>query len=181
MRALSTNPVSLLIYTSLPLLTPPTLSSVVSYSAHVLILLLHPHILRTLAKLWLHSSSPNTHSCSWFWTHTHPIVTFEARHHESLSKYHSAIDWMAWWNQLNCPQRAQPLGNFPDRPKSKHSVAESHLHHCLHCAHYAQWRHLMNSLVSKWESWLLKDAAPAWFKNAHHKTELGPNIGLYGG
>lgn len=57
---------SLLIYTSRPSsvsvlirsrLTLPTLSSVVSYSVHALILLLHPHILQTPAKFWLYSGS----------------------------------------------------------------------------------------------------------------------------
>lgn len=58
------------------LLTPPTQSSVVSYSAHVLILLRHPRILQTLAKFWLYSRSPNAHSHPWVWTQAHTHVFF---------------------------------------------------------------------------------------------------------
>lgn len=158
--------VSLLIYTSPPLslslsasvylLTPPTPSSVVSYSAHVLILLLHPHILQTLAKFWLYSCSLNRHSHSRIWTRT-----FEAKRHESLSKCHSAIDWMTWWSQLSCPRRARPvpLGNFPDRPKA--STQPLRAIYITVCS-----QPITHSSVTKWAVWfhkpeirLLKDAA----------------------
>lgn len=126
---------------SVSLVTLPTLSSVVSYSAHVLILLQRPHMFQTLAKLWLCSRSPQTHA--------HPIFTFEAKHHEILSKYHSPIDWIPWWNRLYCPrQTTGAIRQFNWRTQSKHSVAESHLHHHLHSAHYAQQHQLMSSWVS---------------------------------
>lgn len=86
-------------------LTPPTLSSVVSNSDRVLVLLAHPHILQTPAKFWLHSGE---------WKHTH--TTFKAKRHKSLSKWHSAIDWMARWSHSYCPRRSLPLG--PDGPKA---------------------------------------------------------------
>lgn len=108
---LSTNPVSLLIYTSLSLslslLTPPTRSSVVSYSAHVLILLRRPRILQTLAKFWLYSRSPNAHSLPWVWTqaHTHVFFRLKLNSMESLSEIPFSgwlIDWMAHWI-VPCP------------------------------------------------------------------------------
>lgn len=78
-QPLSTNLFPLLIYTTLSssvspltrsLLTPPTLSSVVSYSAHVLILLLHPHILQTPAKFWL-SGGSRAHTLTPMIVNTH--------------------------------------------------------------------------------------------------------------
>lgn len=87
---------------------------------------------KPLAKFWLYSKQhEHTH------THTLAVFTFEAKRYESLSKYHSLIDWMVWWSRLSRPRRA--LGNFPDRPKASTRRQRVVLHHRLLSGHYA-WK-----------------------------------------
>lgn len=60
-----------------------------------------------------------------------------------------------WLNTLMEPIELSPMctactiRQFYKRTQSKHSVAESHLHHHLQSAFYAQQHHLMSSLVSE--------------------------------
>ncbi len=97
----------------LSLLTPPTLSSVVSYSAHVLISLLHPHILQTLAKLWLHSS---THNLDTHIPYSHSKLNGMKASQNTIQRL---IEWPDGANWIVPDVHGPtPLGSFPDRPKA---------------------------------------------------------------